>query len=82
MLSTSWGKTHRSGIPECTWYIKRSLVTTRAEFKNLTDMEKPASRSFWLSPVDQYELVRDFYSKKLKVAGTLNPLKCISKVAS
>ena len=46
-------------------------------------MEKLASqRNFWLSPVDQYEFVRDFYSKKLKVAGTLNPLKYISKVAS
>ena len=82
MLSSNWGKIHRTGIPECTWYIKRSLVTTRAEFSNLTDMKKLASQSFWLSPVDQYEFMRDFYSKKLKVAGTLNPLKYISKVAS
>lgn len=29
-----------------------------------------------------YELVRDFYSKKLEVAGTLNLLKYISKVTS
>lgn len=29
-----------------------------------------------------YELVRDFYSKKLEVTGTLNLLKYISKVTS
>ena len=47
------------------------IFTTETELRNLSStMEKPAPHSDWLSPVSQYELVRDFYAKKLKVAGT------------